>query len=404
MTDQFPFKDKTLEAPVFRLLYVGSDNRMEKTLPKIRKKCDLEIHSVSSLNKAVEEYPLIRVGKRRSCCFILLDMESLGLDVEGLKQAIDQKWSGNVVFLGLIGKTLPELSFLQWTELVAHDVLHFISKDEITATLEQFTSKPKGHVQFPNFALPFQKRPSLWLRKIRHDYANLLMGSMPDLVKAGLGKEQTELDLIQNILRNILAFPLENSSSRLLTQEDDNNECQLFHELVDRDALFLTPGSIDNLPKKWKPDGQYKLYENLDELERLIHQAGEDKTPIVISKTQDLDDILDRFKNHKPHLPIILVDEQIPSFKEKKWRKLLRSGVIGAYGLNQLQSENTHVFSNKRAYWKACGLMSFEGMFDRLLFLLEKTHEALDPDSGGRQRIVNVWCMVRNAKALYLGI
>jgi len=392
----------------FNLLCISSDERWSKRV--LSRLTDmLEFNKALTATSPQAGFRLfgeadLRQGKSNEC--LLVVWECRGQDIaEQAADFADQGWSGQVVFCAVSNNPL-RLRHKDFAALIAEN--HCWAGDEAAFfdTVQRLTIPDWRKAAFPNFDLPFKKTPSTWVRQFKHDYFNLVYFNLEVIKASDLLPAQLEIDLLQNALRNLLVFRLENGVS--LGLKHIKMEPKGFGALKLQRCVLLCPGRFaDQLPSFWEEGLDFELYSNRATLEERLAAKEAGCVKVLILDSNEIDEESFPFVGQNP--VCVYTGENELERTWPQWQKLLRQGLAGAFCLAEWwldRESQRHLLGLKKEYWKLLATFSLPQIFDRLAELLLETHAGLQGrvSESSMEKIFRSWASLMNAKALYLGI
>jgi hypothetical protein len=397
-------------APFFLLFYAGADaGRAARLRAAVAERAEMrQLVHVSSRDEAAAELarPDLRVGWFDGCLLVVWDLGSPAAgEIRDWLAALPRWPSGQVVAF-LVADGDPALSFQDLLALVDRD---FAGVGDFDACLDSVGRwcDPDG---LPDLGLPFPKRPSRWLRDLRHDYiSNVVLIFRETLESLGLLAAQREVDLIASVLRNLLSPADSKIAPRGLPAESEEEESALYRRVYSTPFRIVAPASLGNLLAEEYTEGDdYVLYASLDDAAGLLDAAGQEGRARVLLRPPGEEE-------PGPHpappggpgeLPVVLVGESELRLGWHAWQGRLAANEIGSYTVSELAGRRSGrpIVAAQLPYWRACAFLSIEDLFDRLIELLAQTHAAIGPEPPKlKEQVFRALAAVGSARALYLG-
>jgi hypothetical protein len=397
-------------APFFLLFYAGADSgRAARLRAAITGKAELrQFVQASSREEAAEllAHPDLRVGWFDGCLLVVWD-----LDAPTVGEARDwlrglPKWPSGQVATFLVAEEEPALSFQDLLAFIDRDFADVGDFDACLDIVGRWCS-PGGPL---DLGLPFHKRPSRWLRDLKHDYiGNLVLIFRETLEGLGLLAAQREIDFIASVLRNLLSPVESRIAVRGLTAESEEEESALYQSIYSTPFRIVAPASLGRLLAEEYTEGvDYVLYPSLDDAAGLLNAAGEEGCARVLLRLPGRQEpaLRPAPPGSPGELPIVLVGESELRLGWHAWQARLAANRIGFYAVSELEGRRSGkpILVTQRPYWRACAFLSLQGLFDRLVELIAQTHAAIRPEAPKlKEQVFRSLAAVGSARALYLG-
>ncbi len=383
--------------PDFTLLYIGGNrNRAGEFFEK------QPIHSRYWAAEAEEGHNLCTAQslwvRRSGYLLVVVDVESSESEWTLLEEF---KWRKRVVFLV---RREGVFQFDQKTRarLLSNGVVYAGNDEECALAIKEMVGGNSS--SFPNLHLAAPMNSSMWLRSLRHDYLNLFLSIKDQLEAASLLEAQLEIDLLQDTLRNLFAFPLENSPGRALKNLRVSTET-IISRTKRRPCQFLIPSSLrESLPAHWDLGDEYVLYDDQASARDLLaNKEDHGIIHIAVTESEQICDELAHF--FVEQLPAFVIVEASTSRSWKQWQTLASHHILGCYSQNDLLQGDDHLLAMKSIFFKLGGLYSLAGMFSRIEDLLLQTIRGLDKEFAEKVStyFYSLWAAVHNAGLLFLG-
>lgn len=396
-------------APFFLLLYAGTDaSRAAQLRMTIAERAELrQFFQASSWEEASElaGRQELRVGWFDGCLLVVWDLGDppVGEIFNWLKAL--PKWPAGQVAAFLVADTEPVLSFQDFLALIDRD---FAGVGEFDACLDSVR-----HWCTPgeplDLGLPFSKRPSRWLRDLKHDYiGNTILIYREKFEELGLLVAEREIDLIASVLRNLLCPVDARIAVRGLSAESEEEESALHRRIYSTPFRIVAPTSLGKLLAAEYTEGvDFDLYWTMKEAAGLLGAAAQQGCAHVLLRAPEEEVHAIRPAPGNPgELPTVLVAESAPCLRWRAWQAQLAANVIGAYAVSDLEGTRSGkpILVAQRPYWRACAFLSLQGLFDRLIELLIQTHAELDLGTPKlKEQVFRSLAAVVSARTLYLG-
>jgi len=395
--------------PFFHLLFMGGDTEIgTRVVEEARSWGNVEkaalTSSISHGFKIWQEQEF-RIGKSHGCQLMVLHQDSLEYqNITDLVKALGEyDWKGFHAFFVLSNEYY---SFSDHVNFISKNVMFCGDLPQFSDLLNRLISIDEA-VCFPSLVVPFQKKPSEWIRQFKHDYfGGFYAANNTSIVEHGLLGVQREIDFLQDVLRNVLVFHRNNSHARFLKPSDETLESDICRQALDTEAFLVCPVSLaGSLPSYWQEGMDYYIYENIDQARELLTQNCEEDQVGILACTEIFD--YESVFAGTAQMPVWVV---IGDHEEKQtlqgWQQLCDRNLAGAFSLKALMEEEgcPHLFAIKRSYWKVLALRTLPQIFDRIIQLLVQTWNQLEPElsENYKRRIFFSYASICNARALYL--
>jgi len=397
----------TPRAPFFLLLYVGADaERASRLRMAVGESAELrEVFHASSREEATAlvDRKDLRVGWLDGCLLVIWDLgDHPEKDIIGWLARLPRWPSGQVVAF-LVAGTGPKLSSQDFLACVDRDFAGIGDFETCLTRVKQWCS-PGKH---PDFGLPFLKRPSRWLRDLKHDYiVNTVLIHRSSLADLGLLIVQREVDLIVNVLRNLMTSPDSKIEVRGLPAEYAEEESALYREVYSTPFRIVAPDSLAKLlAAEYVEGADFVVYRTMEEAVEMIDAAAREGYARILLQAPDT-----KLPHVQPRasgsggLPIVLIAEQAQHLEWREWQAQLAANVIGSYPLSDLDKRRSSkpLLVAQRPYWRACAVLTLPGLFDRLIELLIRTWVTVR-EPKLKEYVFQSLAAIVSAKAVYLG-
>jgi hypothetical protein len=300
--------------------------------------------------------------------------------------------------------------------LAFHDFLALIDRDfagmgDFTACLESLRAwcglAPASGA--PDLGLPFVKRPSRWLRDLKHDFiVNTVLINRASFEELGLLRAEREIDYIGSVLRNLLCTSESRISVRGLLAESEAEESMLYQLVYSTPCRMVAPASLAaTLAAEYKEGVDFMLYQTPEAAAEFLDAAGQEGCARILFQTLGVSLPEVRPVTHGPaELPTVLVAEPAPQKTWREWQAQLAGNMVGSYSVSGLDGRRSgkRVVAAQRPYWRACAFLALPSLFDRLIELLIQTHVAVKRGAPRlEERTFRSLVAIGSAKAVYLG-
>ncbi len=397
-------------SPFFLLFYAGPDAaRAARLRAAVADSAELRqfVHA-SSRDEAVERLARqdLRVGWFDGCLLVVWDLGGPPVgEVRNWLTALP-KWPSGQVVAFLVADSEPALSFQDLFALVDRD---FAGVGDFYACLDNVVRwcSPGG---LSDFGLAFPKRPSRWLRDLRHDYiGNAVLIFRDTLEGRGLLTAQREIDLIAIVLRNLLSPVDSRIAVRGLPAESEEEESALHRRIYSTPFRIVAPASVGRLlAEEYSEGDDYVLYSSPEDAVGLLDAASQEGCARVLLRSpgEKEPQLRPSLPGGPGELPTVLVGE--PEFRLgwRAWQARLAANEVSSYTFSELEGRRSGkpILVAQRPYWRACAFLPLPSLFERLLELLAQTHAAVGPEpSKLREQVFRTLAAVGSARALYLG-
>lgn len=391
-------------APFFLLLYIGADTeRASRLRTAVEEKAELRGFFHASSRKeaaALVDKRELRVGWLDGCLLVIWDLGDQPPRGIGDWLARLPRWPSGQVVAFLVAERGAELSFQDFLACIDRDFAGAGSFETCLARIGQWCSPGEQ----PDFGLPFLKRPSRWLRDLKHDYiVNTVLIHRPIFEALGLLTDQREIDLIVSVLRNLMSFPDSRIEVRGLPADSIDEESALHREAYSAPFRIVAPDSLgESLAAEYTEGTDFVTYRTMEQAAELVDAAGWDGCARILLR--DPEAALPDVQRGPGALPSVLIAEPAQHLQWEEWQSQLAANVISSYSLSDLEKRRSGkpLLAAQRAYWRACAVLPFPRLFDRLIGLLAGTWEAVGEPKLKEHVFRSLAAMV-SARAVYLG-
>lgn len=391
----------TPRAPFFLLLYVGTDaERASRLRAAVEEKAELRgFFHASSREEAAElvDKRELRVGWLDGCLLVIWDLGDHPAQGLGDWLARLPRWPSGQVVAFLVAEAGPELSFQDFLACVDRDFAVVGDFETCLARIRQWCSPGEQ----PDFGLPFLKRPSRWLRDLKHDYiVNTVLIQRESFEALGLLAEQREIDLIVSVLRNLLSFPDSKIEIRGLQADYADEESALYRNIYSTKFRIVAPANLTEiLAAEYEEGADFVTYRSPEEAAERLEAAARDGCARILLQAPDA-----QLPWDSRDLPVVLVAEQAQHLDWQGWQVRLSKNVIGSYSVSDLSKRRSGkpLLVAQRPYWRACACLPLPDIFDRLVELLAGTWTAAG-EPKLKEYVFRSLAAVVSARAVYLG-
>lgn len=397
--------------PFFDLAYVGRDAaRAGMVRSVVEDSRTLKgFHHVGTPADLANLGPrVLHVGKLAGCLLVVWDIG--GKSVRQALDLLDQFPSATGQVAGfLLADERQQFSLKDFFTLVGRN---FVSLGDFESCLKNLQGWCGGAaasgVGSLDLTLPFVKEPSRWLRGLKHDYiANGVMIQKAHFEELDLWRMQLDIDFISTVLRNVLCATEPSIAVRGLSAQT-GEESQFFREVYSSPVRIVAPASLAApLAAEYREGVDFVLYDGAEAGATLLAAATCEGYARILFKAPDMELTgVETMTVGPRELPTILVAETAPEQTWRGWQTRLADNVVGSYAVAELEARRSsqRVVSAQRSCWRACAFLSLPALFDRLIELLERTHEAVGEDPPFlQQKIFLSLAAIAAARKMYLG-
>jgi hypothetical protein len=391
----------TPRAPFFLLLYVGTNaERASRLRTAVEEKAEMRgFFHASSRTEAAElvDKRELRVGWLDGCLLVVWDLGDQPTRGIGDWLARLPRWPSGQVVAFLIAETEPELSFQDFLACVDRDFAGVGDFETCLARIEQWCTPGEP----PDFGLPFLKRPSRWLRDLKHDYiVNTVLIQRSSFEALGLLAKQREIDLIVSVLRNLLAYPDSKIEVRGLQADYADEEGALYRKVYSTPFRIVAPADLtEMLAAEYEEGVDFVTYRSSEEAAERLVAAARDGCARILLQAPDA-----QLPEGSGDLPVVLIAEPAQHLGWQGCQERLSTNVIGSYSVSDLPKRRSGkpLLVAQRPYWRACAALPFPALFDRLIELLVGTWAAAG-EPKLKEDVFRSLAVVASARAVYLG-
>lgn len=403
--------------PHYKVLYVGGDRGQEEVVrAEVERRG--EVCSSSWVASAGEAELLfagsdLHVGKFEGCLLVFWTLDDTvppqldaGLDVL-------PRYLGSAQAVGFaVTRREPELSFRGLIDLISRDFAFIGRFESCLEAVRSWCGPPVTGSGSGVLGLPYRKRPSRWVRDLKHDY--LVNGALAQpfrsvLQEHGLWESQREIDLLQNGLSNLLCFPWSDNVERALPPAELAEACSLYEKVyAGHRCRIVAPSTLAAVLKRDGVEGEeLALYATEEAIPRRLESAVRDGFAPILLRAPEVRLPAGWEEAAKPfRVPEVLVSSAPYRASPGSWRVLLAGNVVGFYTRAEIEDVcgRLTVVAAKRRFWRLCSHLSLAEVFDHLIDRFIATYEGLgegDENFGLREQVFRSLAMVWSAKELY---
>lgn len=350
---------------------------------------------------------LLHVGDLAGCLLVVWDIG--GRSVREAVDLLDRVPLATVQMVGvLLAEEDPRLSLKDFLSLVGRDFASCGDFAMCLGSLQKWCGRVTAGTPALDLTLPFLKEPSRWLRGLKHDHiVNTVSIHRASFEVPELWRMQLDIDFIGVVLRNLLCATEPTMAVRGLSAEG-GEESPFYKQVYSSPVRIVAPASLAApLAAEYREGVDFVLYDGAEAGADLLAAATREGYARIFFKAPEMElPKVEMITVGPRELPTVLVAETAPELTWREWQARLADNVVGSYAEAELGTRRSgqRVVSAQRSCWRACAFLSLPALFDRLIHLLEQTHEAVGEDPPSlRQKVFLSLAAIDAARRIYLG-
>ncbi len=286
------------------------------------------------------------------------DASTLGAGLPAAKTLLAaRRWSAQVIGFGLCSSP-PRVRFRDFVTLISCEIAAVGDLETCRSSLQTWCST-HGHATGLRLAASFDKRPSGWLRFIRHDFMCLARDHhvRPLLADFKLEERFARVDYLQDALCNVLLFIDSNRRSQLL--DDASLPEDLAQERSAGKEVLLAPTVLaEDLANTGAIEGlEVKAYDDLRSAIQLARESQTAAIPCILLWYGDEEPPVMTDPQGQVSTPVVWCGDVAPQATWPQWKSLLARNVLGGFSRADLVGRGVEnklpILEIKPSRWRA---------------------------------------------------
>lgn len=403
--------------PYYHLLYVGGDpGKKEAVQAEVERFGEVRASRwVASPDEAERLFAEgeLHVGKYEGCLLVFWTVDETAPPQHDAGLDVLPRYLGSAQAIGfVVTRADPALSLRGLIDLIGRDFAFIGPFETCLEAVRTWCGPPVPGSKVADLRLPYRKRPSRWVRDLKHDY--IVNGSLAQPFRSvleahGLWELQREIDLLQNVLSNLLCFPWSENVERAIPPTELSEASSLYRQVYSgRRCRIVAPAALAAVLEIDCVEGEdLTLYASEEAIPGQLESAARDGFAPILLRAPEArlpagwEGIAKPFR-----VPTLLVSSAPYRVGPNSWRASLADNVVGSYTQAELESLSgrSTVVAAKRSFWRLCTHLTLAEVFDHLIDRFVTTYEGLgeaDENLGLREQVFRSLAMVWSAKGLY---
>lgn len=411
------------EAPFFHVVYVGTNSEtfaaIQTAAGEISTIDTVAIaQNLSGLQDVCKENGL-RIAKVRGCLIVIWDTPELERGVSeflrSLPNSIQQlqpplkSISPFAVSIGLSANT--NFSFFEFIAAINFGFIGMAADvNEVTTSISRLCHPERQPSEPLSLCTPVHKQPSLWIRKIGHDFfGNAVARNSTLLHEAGMESMLCEAAVLEKAIRNVLVSPFSVDSQQRMLQAQENSRDR---RIAKSEVRLICRGNplADRLTQDFATIDVI-VFESEDDLISIIAPEDSTATSTVLLLPVGMEELLER--KSEGIATVLVDDENTYTASWNKWNALLERNVLGCFTTEQLVSEG--LLKKKVPFWAMLARCTIKNAFATVAKTLETAYNVFgekipvtdersrEKSEAVRRNVFRSLGMMHAASGLYFG-
>jgi len=280
----------------YHVLYVGGELEQEAAV-RAEVERFAEVRASHWVASAAEAGPLLaerklHVGKLEGCLLVFWELDTAPSKLDAaLRSLPDHLGSAQAVGF-VVTPTDPALSWRDLIGLIGRDFAFIGPLETCLEAIRTWCGSLVPGKRSGELSLPFRKRPSRWIRDLKHDYIVNVALAQPfrsNLETQGLWELQREIDLLQNVLSNLLCFPWSESVERGIPITELPEACPLYLKVyADAKCRIVAPTALASILERDYTVGEdLVLYSDEDAVAGELEAAARDACAPILFRAPE---------------------------------------------------------------------------------------------------------------------